>query len=404
MNRAGYDFATLGNHEFEITRPQLERLIAAAPFPILCANVTDSATGRPLVPRRRGAAGRGGARRHLRARRRAPSAAIPGRRGCGSRIRSAPLRPRSRELRGAGPGGRRRADLALRRSRWTASSRARCRASTSSSARTRTRGCRPGEMVWWSDELKPDATGGTVIVQAGQWGGELGRLDLLLDEDRDGRWRVGRHRARLVPVTSDIARRPRGRRRARQPVGAARREVRRGAGDGDGRLRQSRRRPAAERPLRRPGADRARRRAGVRGHRRRALAARRRAGDARLARGPRPGRLHRPDVPPARAPSCAASSSGRARSPRACATGCSSAGSRTSPSPARRWTTRASTRARRARTWPAGSPASTCSSGGTRGGAGPRWCTPGCAGRGTVTPVYDARRVVVDTLPPARRD
>jgi 5'-nucleotidase len=45
---------------------------------------------------------------------------------------------------------------------------------------------------------------GTVIVQAHQWGGELGRLDLLFQKDARGMWHVDRYRARLLPVTRDI--------------------------------------------------------------------------------------------------------------------------------------------------------------------------------------------------------
>lgn len=43
MNAAGYDFATLGNHEFEDSLPRLREMIAAARFAFLCANVVDSA-------------------------------------------------------------------------------------------------------------------------------------------------------------------------------------------------------------------------------------------------------------------------------------------------------------------------------------------------------------------------
>jgi 2',3'-cyclic-nucleotide 2'-phosphodiesterase (5'-nucleotidase family) len=45
---------------------------------------------------------------------------------------------------------------------------------------------------------------GTVIVQAHQWGGELGRLDLLFVKDQAGAWQVDRYRARLIPVTLDF--------------------------------------------------------------------------------------------------------------------------------------------------------------------------------------------------------
>jgi 2',3'-cyclic-nucleotide 2'-phosphodiesterase (5'-nucleotidase family) len=58
--------------------------------------------------------------------------------------------------------------------------------------------------VWRSDELKPKEVNGTIVVQAHQWGGELGRLDLLFDQDDEGKWRVARHRARLEAITADL--------------------------------------------------------------------------------------------------------------------------------------------------------------------------------------------------------
>ncbi len=45
MNAAGYDFGTIGNHEFNNTLEQLKKTIAASNHPILCANATESATG-----------------------------------------------------------------------------------------------------------------------------------------------------------------------------------------------------------------------------------------------------------------------------------------------------------------------------------------------------------------------
>ena len=61
-----------------------------------------------------------------------------------------------------------------------------------------------GDFVWHSDQLKAKEVNGTVIVQDHQWGGELGRLDLLFEKDDQGAWHVDRYRARLIPVTSDI--------------------------------------------------------------------------------------------------------------------------------------------------------------------------------------------------------
>ena len=44
-----------------------------------------------------------------------------------------------------------------------------------------------GNFVWRSEDLPCADANGTVIVQAHQWGGELGRLDLLFEQDAEGR-------------------------------------------------------------------------------------------------------------------------------------------------------------------------------------------------------------------------
>jgi 5'-nucleotidase / UDP-sugar diphosphatase len=58
-----------------------------------------------------------------------------------------------------------------------------------------------GNIVYRSEELKAQEVNGTIIVQAYQWGGELGRLDLLFGKDPAGSWHVERHRAVLLPIT-----------------------------------------------------------------------------------------------------------------------------------------------------------------------------------------------------------
>ena len=65
-----------------------------------------------------------------------------------------------------------------------------------------------GQLVWRGDDLKQNDVNGTVIVQAFQWGGELGRLDLLFEKDDAGAWRVSRYRARLIPITPDMPAEP----------------------------------------------------------------------------------------------------------------------------------------------------------------------------------------------------
>jgi 2',3'-cyclic-nucleotide 2'-phosphodiesterase (5'-nucleotidase family) len=61
-----------------------------------------------------------------------------------------------------------------------------------------------GEFVWNADDLRVDGVGGTIIAQAHQWGGELGRLDLLFARGTDGVWRVSRYRSRLLPITAGM--------------------------------------------------------------------------------------------------------------------------------------------------------------------------------------------------------
>jgi len=51
-------------------------------------------------------------------------------------------------------------------------------------------------------EASPSDSDGTIILQAHQWGRELGRLDLDLARDAAGRWRIVRHHAELLPVNS----------------------------------------------------------------------------------------------------------------------------------------------------------------------------------------------------------
>jgi 2',3'-cyclic-nucleotide 2'-phosphodiesterase (5'-nucleotidase family) len=202
MNRAGYDFATLGNHEFEESLARLRSMIARARFDFLCSNVVDRATHQPLTKRYE-LRQVGDARVGI----------------FGLVTLSADRKPAAREglmvddaltaaadivadLRGA-----EEADIVILISH--------CGEDVDKQIAREVPGIDvivgghshtrlpQGEVVWWSGELKPDEVNGTVIVQAGQLGGELGRLDLLLEKNAAGQWRVNRYQARLIPVTSE---------------------------------------------------------------------------------------------------------------------------------------------------------------------------------------------------------
>jgi 2',3'-cyclic-nucleotide 2'-phosphodiesterase (5'-nucleotidase family) len=58
-----------------------------------------------------------------------------------------------------------------------------------------------GAFIPHSDELTPQQVNETIIVQAYQWGGELGRLDLFFGKGASGTWRIMNRNAALIPIT-----------------------------------------------------------------------------------------------------------------------------------------------------------------------------------------------------------
>jgi 5'-nucleotidase / UDP-sugar diphosphatase len=201
MNAAHYDFATLGNHEFNTPLATLKNLLTMFQFPVLCANVTENFTGQPLTkvseirdlpPLKIGIFG-------LVTREAAEYRA--GKEGVtfSDEIKTAQevvqkLRPsvdiiiaishigeeEDEKMAAAVPG----IDVIV---------------GGHSHSRLPS-----GDFIWHSDRLKPKEVNGTIIVQAHQWAAELGRLDLLFEKDDAGAWHVDRYRARLIPITPDI--------------------------------------------------------------------------------------------------------------------------------------------------------------------------------------------------------
>ena len=202
MNQAGYDFATLGNHEFEVTLAQLKKLIADARFHFLCANVTETATHQPLMKRdevRQVGAARVGIFGLVTNSAHSPAASE----GLEFQDDSATASSIVAELRGP-----MKADVVVLISHLGDAEDKKLAVQVPGidvivGAHWHTR-LPQGQFVPWSDELKPDEVNGTVIVQAGQWGGELGRLDLLLKKNAAGKWRVNRYQEHLIPITSEI--------------------------------------------------------------------------------------------------------------------------------------------------------------------------------------------------------
>jgi len=201
MAAAGYTLGVLGNHELNLGLHELKALTDGASFPILSANIFDRSSGRPFVTpslvRRVG----------------------PLRIGVfGLVTRDAADYPAARE-------GLRVADEVATARRVTAELRRRADIVILVSHAGRTvdeliaarvpdidvivgghshSRLPSGELIWRGETRREDDVGGTVVVQAHQWGGELGRLDLHFARDERGRWHVARYRATLIPVTAAI--------------------------------------------------------------------------------------------------------------------------------------------------------------------------------------------------------
>jgi 2',3'-cyclic-nucleotide 2'-phosphodiesterase (5'-nucleotidase family) len=201
MNAVGYDFGTFGNHEFNNPAAQVRKLMGLTKYELVSANITDRGTGKlllkPYVIRKVGPV----------------------------RVAVFGLITKEAATYQAGKEAFDVADeiAAAKRTVTTLKGQADIIVALSHAGEavdqllaqqvpeidvivgghSHTR-LPSGEMVWHSQDLKVSSVNGTVIVQAHQWGGELGRLDLLFVKDQAGTWQVDRYRARLIPVTPDI--------------------------------------------------------------------------------------------------------------------------------------------------------------------------------------------------------
>ncbi len=205
MNAAGYNFGALGNNEFSRSLDQTRKLIDLAEFPMLCANAVLKDGGRPLAkpyviqnigPLRVALFGL------LTREARAYPAARQG------VIVSDPLESAQRMAERL----KTHADILIVLShcgdevdRRIAERIDEIDVIVGGHSHSR---LPSGRFVWHGEELKANDVEGTILVQNHQWGGELGRLDLLFSQDDEGRWHVDRYRARLLPVTGEGAEDP----------------------------------------------------------------------------------------------------------------------------------------------------------------------------------------------------
>jgi 5'-nucleotidase/UDP-sugar diphosphatase len=200
MNATGYTFGAIGNHELNAPLATLKKLISMAKFPLLCANLTDNATGKPLVPpsevRQLGqlkigifglttpsASGYPAAKDQL---------------TIGNEIETARRMVESL---------RREADIVIlishageKMDEDIASKIPGIDVIVGGHSHTRL------PIGWFvpNYKLEKRSVNGTIIVQAYQWGGELGRLDLTFVRDEKNIWHVGHYFERLLEIKADI--------------------------------------------------------------------------------------------------------------------------------------------------------------------------------------------------------
>lgn len=206
MKACGYDFAVPGNHEFNNTLEQLRKLIRTAGYPILCANAVETKGERLLAPAYRiervddVKVAIFGLITH-------EAATYPAARE-GVRIDGEVETARRMAAELAGE-----ADILVLLSHCgnemdQTLAREVPEIDVIVGGHSHSR-LPSGQFIWSTEELRSDRVNGTIIVQAHQWGGELGRLDLLFARNATGEWQVDRYHARLLPITADLPPDPR---------------------------------------------------------------------------------------------------------------------------------------------------------------------------------------------------
>ncbi|MCS7208994.1 MAG: bifunctional metallophosphatase/5'-nucleotidase [Fimbriimonadales bacterium] len=201
MNACEYDFATLGNHEFSNTLDEVLRLVRMGKFQTVCANLRYRDTNEPLVPP------------YVITQVGELRVALFGlvmtdtQNYRGARERVAVLNPFEVALQLV-PQLRAQADVVILISHLGISDEERLAREVPGidvivGGHSHTRLTTPRFIEW--QQKAPVNLGGTVIVQAHQWGGELGRLDLLFWRNAEtNRLELVGYKGQLVPVTADI--------------------------------------------------------------------------------------------------------------------------------------------------------------------------------------------------------
>lgn len=206
MNAMGYTVATHGNHEFNNTRAQWLKLVQMARFPVVCANVIDANTRQPLL-RPYEILGVEGARVAV------FGLVTESTRGYPATREGIEILDAIETARVLVPQLRQQADVVLLLSHLGYENDLRLAAQVPGidvivGGHSHTRLPKP-EFVSHGEITSLFQKNGTVIAQAFQWGGELGRLELILRRDPNtGRWTLMSYRGDLLLVSPDIPEHP----------------------------------------------------------------------------------------------------------------------------------------------------------------------------------------------------
>lgn len=201
MDAVGYEFATLGNHEFSNSLPQIQKLLAMSRCTNVLANARLRANGQPLC------------QPYVVVERFGLKIALFGLivrdtqnyRGAREGVEILDPFETARQL---VPQLRSQADLVILISHLGYEDDQRLAREVPGidvivGGHSHTRLTAP-TFIEWRQKDAPNL-GGTLIVQAFQWGGELGRLDLTFWRNPDtNRWEMVAYRGQLIPITADI--------------------------------------------------------------------------------------------------------------------------------------------------------------------------------------------------------
>ncbi|GIV19409.1 MAG: multifunctional 2',3'-cyclic-nucleotide 2'-phosphodiesterase/5'-nucleotidase/3'-nucleotidase [Armatimonadota bacterium] len=202
MNALGYTIGTHGNHEFNNTRAQWQKLVQMARYPVVCANVVDASTKQPLLKPYEILQVEG-------ARIAVLGLVTESTRGYPATREGIEIQNAIDTARRLVPELRRQADVVLLLSHLGYEVDRRLAREVPGidiivGGHSHTRLAKP-DFVPAGDLTSVFQKNGTVIAQAFQWGGELGRLEIILRRDPNtGKWTFMSYRGDLILISPDI--------------------------------------------------------------------------------------------------------------------------------------------------------------------------------------------------------